>query len=174
MGEEPSSSRSSCRVASGGALRTSLIRSWRGGGDPDWHSAPQTWWGCRKRGRGPGSWERCYIQSPWRCWGSPGAPPAASSRVRSARWRRASSCGEKGCKEEEEHKGVSGCRVFVALPSAVIISEQRSHLSESEDLFLVKLKIFIFCENTISEGRMCNGFKCTVIQFPFYAKTCQG
>lgn len=46
--------------------------------------------------------------------------------------------GRRGCREEEAHKGVSGCQFFLPLPSGVIISEQRSRRSESGDLFLVR------------------------------------
>ena len=102
---------SSGGFASDGALRTSWRRSWRGGGDPGWCSAPPRWWGCRKRGRGPGTWGHCCTRSLWRCWGSPGALPAASSPLCSAGWRHASSCGEEGYGEEGGQTGVNGNRV---------------------------------------------------------------
>lgn len=85
-----------CGFGSGGAQRTSWRPSWQGGGNPGWCSASLTWWGCQKRGHGPDTQGHFCIQSLWRCWGSLGAPPAASSRVCSAGWRCASSCAEEG------------------------------------------------------------------------------
>lgn len=106
--------------ALGGALRTNWRGLWRGGGDPGWCSAPLKWWGCQKRGRGPCTWGHCCIQSLWRCWGSPGAPPAASSLVCSAGWRHASSCGAEGYREEREQTGVNGNWICLVLSKAVM------------------------------------------------------
>lgn len=46
--------------------------------------------------------------------------------------------GSRDAKRKRSTKVLADAGFFVALPSAVIISEQRSRLSESEELFLVK------------------------------------